>query len=105
MHYHTAQHRPDTAGLPAWQVVGRIFPLRRGLYEDYVSNFWCASSLLLKWQKLIPGSLMVRVAAGSTLAAAAPALLAAGLRPSPEGLLRAMANSAFAFYMFSYQAR
>jgi hypothetical protein len=34
------------------QVVTRIFPLRRGLFEDYVSNFWCATSVAIKWKQV-----------------------------------------------------
>ncbi len=34
------------------QVVGRIFPLRRGLFEDYVANFWCVSSVAIKWKQV-----------------------------------------------------
>lgn len=34
------------------QVLRRIFPLRRGLYEDYVANFWCTSSAVLKWKQV-----------------------------------------------------
>jgi hypothetical protein len=32
---------PHTRPLaPPAQVLQRIFPVRRGLYEDYVANFW-----------------------------------------------------------------
>jgi alpha-1,3-glucosyltransferase len=34
------------------QVVSRIFPLRRGLFEDYVANFWCTSSVAIKWKQV-----------------------------------------------------
>jgi hypothetical protein len=84
-------------------VLSRIFPVKRGLYEDYVSNFWCASSVVYKWREMLEGPLLLRVAAGATLSVAAPALLHQVVRPSPHGLLLCMANSAFAFYMFSYQ--
>lgn len=35
------------------QVLGRLVPLKRGLFEDYVANWWCASSLLVKWKRLL----------------------------------------------------
>lgn len=36
----------------AWAVLQRLAPLRRGLYEDYVANFWCATSPAMKWKRL-----------------------------------------------------
>lgn len=33
-------------------VLQRLAPLRRGLFEDYVANFWCVSSLFVKWKRL-----------------------------------------------------
>ncbi|CAH8837684.1 unnamed protein product [Trichobilharzia szidati] len=39
-----------------YQVVKRLFPLDRGIYEDKVSNFWCATSPLVKWRSLFPPS-------------------------------------------------
>ncbi|CAH8492424.1 unnamed protein product [Heterobilharzia americana] len=35
-----------------YQVIRRLFPLNRGIYEDKVSNFWCATSPLIKWRSL-----------------------------------------------------
>ncbi|CAE6449852.1 unnamed protein product [Rhizoctonia solani] len=35
------------------QSIRRIFPFARGLFEDKVANFWCASDVvLIKWRKL-----------------------------------------------------
>ena len=31
----------------------RLAPLRRGLFEDYVANFWCVSSLAIKWKRVL----------------------------------------------------
>lgn len=87
------------------QVLARIFPVRRGLYEDYVANWWCATSVAIKWKALLPTNNLVRVCAAFTLAAAAPSMAQQIRAPSPQGLLLAMANSAFAFYMFGYQVR
>ncbi|EFJ46865.1 hypothetical protein VOLCADRAFT_62003 [Volvox carteri f. nagariensis] len=93
------------------QVLTRIFPVRRGLYEDYVANWWCASSLLIKWKSRFSAPVLLRAAAAATLAAAAPSMAhqilgrprGGGGGPSRWGFLRCLANSAFAFYMFSYQ--
>ena len=49
------------------QILFRLFPVARGLYEDKVANFWCATSLLIKckhtdtlklcaWRRALPVS-------------------------------------------------
>lgn len=87
------------------QVITRIFPVRRGLYEDYLANWWCTTSVAIKWKSLIAAASLVRLCAGLTILAAAPSMLQQVLSPSPQGLLLGMTNSAFAFYMFGYQVR
>lgn len=83
----------------------RIFPLKRGLYEDYVANAWCASSLFIKWKAWMQPHTLTRLSAAATLLAALPAMVQQVSSPTPRGLLYAMANSAFAFFMFAYQVR
>lgn len=34
------------------QVLRRLTPIDRGLFEDYVANFWCVSHLVIKWERL-----------------------------------------------------
>lgn len=81
----------------------RIFPVGRGLYEDYLSNFWCTSSVVIKWRQLFAGSTLMPVCAGMTVLAALPSMVQQILQPSPRGLLLGMANSGLAFFMFSFQ--
>jgi len=85
------------------QVLRRIFPVGRGLYEDYLSNFWCTSSVVIKWRQLFAGSTLMPVCAGMTVLAALPSMVQQILQPSPRGLLLGMANSGLAFFMFSFQ--
>jgi hypothetical protein len=87
------------------QVLGRIFPVRRGLYEDYLANWWCVTSLAIKWKQLASNALLMRVCAAATLAAAAPSMVQQIRAPTRRGLLLALANSGYAFFMFSYQVR
>ncbi|QRV77618.1 alpha-1,3-glucosyltransferase [Ceratobasidium sp. AG-Ba] len=58
------------------QVITRIFPFARGLFEDKVANFWCASDvILIKWRRLrwISQTALQRVAILMTLIGTLPA--------------------------------
>jgi alpha-1,3-glucosyltransferase len=99
--YLWAEDGDGLAGLG--RVLGRLAPLGRGLFEDYVANFWCATHPALKWKARFSQAALAKAAAGLTVAAATPAALHQALHPSRRGLLYCMASSAFAFYTFSYQ--
>ena len=89
---------------PVVQVFRRLFPLQRGIFEDYVANFWCTTSPVVKWKLLLPSSrALAAVCAAVTLAACAPSTVHQMLRPSPTGLLLGMFNASLAFFLFSYQ--
>jgi hypothetical protein len=85
------------------QVARRIFPVGRGLYEDYLANFWCTTSVAIKWKSLLSNAVLMPACAGITVLVALPSMVQQILQPSPRGLVLGMANSAFAFFMFSYQ--
>ena len=85
------------------QVFHRVFPFARGLYEDKVANFWCASSVAFKWHLLLPRDTLVRLALASTLAALFPSCLHAFMRPSRISFLYALAGSSLSFFLFSFQ--
>lgn len=87
------------------QVLQRLLPLHRGLFEDYVANFWCTTHSLVKWRRLFSQPALVRACTLATLAALLPAALQQVLRPSPKGFLFCLLNSSMAFYLFSYQVR
>ena len=84
-------------------VLGRIFPSSRGLFEDYVANFWCVSSLAIKWRRLLSQRQLLALCALCTLAAFLPALCCTLVRPTRRALLLALANASLAFFLFSYQ--
>lgn len=72
---------PPFAPFPAiLNPISRIFPFDRGLFEDKVANFWCASNVIFKWKAWASRGLLVKV---STL------LTALGFLPAVVGLLRA----------------
>jgi hypothetical protein len=39
----------------------QIFPLQRGIFEDKVANFWCASNVVLKWKNWFAAGSMAKV--------------------------------------------
>lgn len=105
---HRREARPCVhahGGLHALQVLQRLVPVHRGIFEDYVANFWCATHPLVKWKRLFPQQALVRMALGGTVAAFTPACAHQVVRPSRVGFLYCLTNTAFAFFMFSYQVQ
>lgn len=58
--------------------ITRIFPFARGLFEDKVANFWCASNVVFKWKMWFTPGVLIKFA---TL------LTALGFLPSVVGLI------------------
>ncbi|CAK7225604.1 Glucosyltransferase-like protein [Sporothrix curviconia] len=84
------------------QMVHRVFPLARGLFEDKVANFWCAANVVIKLRQY-PDDMLQRASLGATLLAILPANLVLFLRPSRLLLPYAFAATAWGFFLFSYQ--
>ncbi|AEO70328.1 glycosyltransferase family 57 protein [Thermothielavioides terrestris NRRL 8126] len=84
------------------QMVHRIFPFARGLFEDKVANFWCALNVVIKLKKY-PAPLLQRGALLATLASILPPNLVLFLRPRKDLLPLAFAATAWGFFLFSYQ--
>jgi alpha-1,3-glucosyltransferase len=85
------------------QVLHRIFPFARGLYEDKVANVWCATSILIKWHLWFQRETMVTASLVCTLVAFLPSCLHVFLRPSRRSFLYALGVCAWSFYLFSFQ--
>jgi alpha-1,3-glucosyltransferase len=85
------------------QVFHRMFPFARGLYEDKVSNVWCASSILIKWHLWFPRERMVQASLFCTASAFLPSCIHVFLHPSRRSFLYTLAGCAFSFYLFSFQ--
>jgi alpha-1,3-glucosyltransferase len=84
------------------QMVHRVFPFARGLFEDKVANFWCALNVVVKI-KNYPPKLLQRGALIATLASILPPNLVLFLRPKKTLLPLAFATTAWGFFLFSYQ--
>ncbi|KAF9556756.1 glucosyltransferase [Agrocybe pediades] len=70
---------PITGTRSILQPIIRIFPFARGLFEDKVANFWCASNVVFRWKKWASQALLMKM---STL------LTALGFLPAVVGIIR-----------------
>jgi alpha-1,3-glucosyltransferase len=84
------------------QLAYRIFPFARGLFEDKVANFWCALNVVVKLRKY-PSELLQRASLLATLAAITPPCFVIFTKPRKELLPLALATTAWAFFLFSFQ--
>lgn len=87
----------------ALQVLSRLAPFERGIYEDYVANFWCTSSVIIKWKRLFTTQMLKPLSLAATVLACLPSMIQQVLDPSSKGFLYALLNSSFSFYLFSFQ--
>lgn len=85
------------------QVLSRLAPFERGIYEDYVANFWCTTSILIKWKKLFTTPSLKSISLAATVLASLPSMVQQILSPSNEGFLYGLLNGSMAFYLFSFQ--
>ncbi len=84
-------------------VLHRIFPLHRGLFEDKVSNFWCALAILTKFHQGKSRKFLVKLCAGILLTSLSPSLLSLLLsKPSGNRFLYSLAYTTLCFFMFAY---
>ena len=74
------------------QILRRLFPFSRGLYEDKVANFWCSFSVLVKVRQVIPQRLLVMFSTGITLTTALPSSLYLLWRPQAYHFLLALVS-------------
>lgn len=87
----------------AFMVLSRLAPLQRGIFEDYVANFWCGTSLIIKWKQIYSTVALARLALMATIIASLPSVVQQIKAPSRQGFVLAMFNISLSFYLFSYQ--
>ncbi|KAG0737925.1 hypothetical protein G6F57_012515 [Rhizopus arrhizus] len=85
------------------QVVHRVFPVARGLYEDKVANVWCAINVVVKLRQILSLESTVRLSLLTTLLAIIPTAVHLGMHPSRKRFLYALVNTSLSFYLFSFQ--
>ena len=84
------------------QIIHRVFPFARGLFEDKVANFWCALNIVYKL-KYLPIVQLQRLSLLATLGSIFPPCVAIFVNPRKELLPLPLATTAWAFFLFSFQ--
>lgn len=87
----------------ALQVVRRIFPVARGLFEDKVANVWCSLNVLIKIRSILSSDSQLYLSFACTLLATLPSSIKLLMKPTLWHFKLALANSSLAFFLFSYQ--
>ena len=87
----------------AVQVVHRIFPFARGVFEDKVANFWCTLNILVKIKTLLPVSTMAAASLATTFALSLVSNLHLFAKPTTGNFLISLVNTSTVFYLFSFQ--
>ncbi|GAB0097096.1 Probable dolichyl pyrophosphate Man9GlcNAc2 alpha-1,3-glucosyltransferase [Sergentomyia squamirostris] len=85
------------------QVVRRIFPIDRGLFEDKVANFWCTFNAIFKFKDNIPKEKMALYCLTTTVAAVLPSSINLFIRPNKKNFLLSLVNTSLGFFLFSFQ--
>ncbi|KAJ2356859.1 Glucosyltransferase-like protein [Coemansia erecta] len=97
------------------QILIRVFPVARGLYEDKVANVWCAVNVVIKLRALFDAQSLVRLATGATLLAFLPSCCHLfytlkrqnRTKQSTANAIRllkyCLLNTSLAFFLFSFQ--
>lgn len=84
------------------QVLHRVFPVARGLYEDKVASFWCAISVVVKLQQIFPTPQVAAICAVTTLLAVIPSNFLLLRQPNSKNFVLSLFISSLSFFLFSY---
>ncbi|KAJ2077393.1 Glucosyltransferase-like protein [Coemansia sp. RSA 988] len=98
------------------QILIRVFPVARGLYEDKVANVWCAVNVVIKLRSLFDTQALVRLSTVATALAFLPSCLHMFFKlwhqnPRTDNttanavtlLSYCLVNTSLAFFLFSFQ--
>tara|TARA_B110000091_G_scaffold161729_1_gene172469 strand:- start:97 stop:1830 length:1734 start_codon:yes stop_codon:yes gene_type:complete len=86
-------------------VMSRVFPFNRGLFEDKVSNIWCVIDPVIKLRTMFgTGPVLKALSASATVLLSAPSCIALMRRtPSIRALLYALTSISLAFFLCAFQ--
>lgn len=86
----------------ALQVVSRIFPVDRGVFEDKVANIWCTLNPLFKFKTVLGQTALFRLCAICTIGVSIPSCLHLLLKPTFRNFKLSLFNVSLVFFLFSY---
>ncbi|CAD5123876.1 DgyrCDS12184 [Dimorphilus gyrociliatus] len=87
----------------ALQVLHRLFPFARGIFEDKVANFWCSLSIVIKFRSLMTQDTQILMCLVTTIILLLPSGLHLLLKPTMRNFKLALVNSSLIFFLFSFQ--
>lgn len=70
--------------IPIVQVFRRLFPFSRGVFEDYVANFWCCSNPIFKWKSRFSQSRLIQISGLLTICTSVPSAVQQVMWPSTK---------------------
>ncbi|XP_066453800.1 dolichyl pyrophosphate Man9GlcNAc2 alpha-1,3-glucosyltransferase [Eleutherodactylus coqui] len=85
------------------QVLSRLFPVGRGLFEDKVANVWCSLSVLFKIKNVLSSQAQLRLCFACTMLGVLPSCIKLTAHPTIRGFKLALVNCALSFFLFSFQ--
>ncbi|EAU38464.1 conserved hypothetical protein [Aspergillus terreus NIH2624] len=84
------------------QVIHRVFPFARGLFEDKVANAWCTIHTFYKLHRF-ETSLLQKASLGATLGSILVPCVIIFRHPRASLLLPTLSSVAWGFFLFSFQ--
>ncbi|XP_045691413.1 dolichyl pyrophosphate Man9GlcNAc2 alpha-1,3-glucosyltransferase isoform X2 [Phyllostomus hastatus] len=84
------------------QVLRRLFPVDRGLFEDKVANLWCSLSIFLKIKDILPHHTQIIISFCFTFLSLLPACIKLTLQPCPKAFRFSLVTCALSFFLFSF---
>jgi len=84
------------------QIVRRIFPFNRGLFEDKVGNIWCSLQPILRLKEVTNQSRIVSMCLTTTVLSLLPDVYLLWRSATPRNLLLALVSTSLSFFLCSY---
>eukprot|EP00051_Salpingoeca_urceolata_P006073 m.80799 g.80799 ORF g.80799 m.80799 type:complete len:650 (+) comp14672_c0_seq5:1267-3216(+) len=85
------------------QILHRLFPFSRGLFEDKVANFWFVVDTAIKLRRRLPIAVLSKLSLGTTLVAFLPSCAMLLRKPTGEQFLYSSLVVSLSFFLFSFQ--
>lgn len=86
------------------QVLFRVFPFARGLWEDKVANLWCTLNTAIKLRQVFTQTELQQLALGATMIAILPSCIIGLVKAKNSKVIPWVFGScAWAFFLFSFQ--